>query len=79
MNDALKMIEEFIANRYEPLDFSYDFPDYLIEHYDEMLEEDRDKTAILNEELPDICAEYERGMDPTEFIEKVKIEYNKVK
>ena len=79
MNDALKMIKEFIANRYEPLDFSYDFPDYLIEHYDEMLEEDRDKTAILNEELPDICAEYERGMDPTEFIEKVKIEYNKVK
>ena len=78
MNEALAMVKNFIDGNYDPLAFSFDFPDYLINHYDEMMNEDEEKTDILNDELPDICAEYERGMDPTDFIEKVKIEYYKV-
>lgn len=79
MNEAFEMIEEFIFGKYEPLAFSYDFPDYLIEHYNEMLTENEIVTELLNENFPDICAEYERGKEPSGFIENVKKEYDTIK
>ena len=76
MNEAIAMLEKFIDGKYDPLAFSFEFPDYLVNHYEEMNEENKDINSILNEDLPDICAEYERAMDPTEFIKKVRNIYS---
>ena len=77
LNEVIEMIKNFLAGNYEPLAFSYDLPEVLIKNYDEMNNENEIITKILNEELPDICAEYEEGMDSTEFEEKVRKEYEK--
>ena len=79
MNEVFEMIEKFISGKYEALAFSYDLPDYLIEHYDNMLAENKNVTDLLNENFPDICAEYERGQDPSGFIENVRKEYEYIK
>ena len=77
MNEVVEMIKNFLAGNYGPLAFSYDLPEVLIKNYDEMNNENEEITKILNEELPDICAEYEDGMDIQEFQTKVKKEYEK--
>ena len=74
IEQALNMVNDFLNNRYEPLDFSYDFPDFLIEHYDEMEEENKTINAVLNENMPEICADYEMGENPDYFKERVKEE-----
>lgn len=77
MNEVIEMIKNFLVGNYEPLAFSYDLPDVLINKYDDMLKENEEVTKILNEDLPEICAEYEEGMDIQEFKTKVKKEYEK--
>lgn len=72
-----KMMEDFMAGAYEPLDFSYDLPSDTIDFADELREHDPELLSILNDELPEICAEYERGMDPQPFIDAVCKEYER--
>lgn len=33
MNELKKMIEDFLNGEYDALDFSYDLPDFLMEHH----------------------------------------------
>lgn len=71
------MMLKFLAGETDPLKFSLNFPDYLVKHYDEMMELNRERTEILNDELPEICADYERGEDPARFIARVQREYER--
>ena len=75
---AIQMINEFLNGEYDPLDFSYDFPDFLIENYDVLENEDRAINEILNDNLPEICAEYEIGADTENFKDEVRAEYERV-
>ena len=77
MDEVFQMIENFLDGEYDPLDFSYDLPEALIDHHAEI-----DKTApglyaILSDELPEICADYERGADPVPFMAAVRKEYER--
>ena len=52
----------------------------LIQHYDEMHNEQPKATEILNDEMPDICATGEPGMKPEEIEEfkaKLRKEYER--
>ena len=75
MDEVLNMIKNFIDGKTDPDEFSVILPDVLIQKYDEMLEENKQATDILNENLPDICAEYEPGMDADYFRKAVQKEY----
>lgn len=77
MDQIRNMIMDFLAGSYDPLDFSYDLPDLLIQKYDEVENKDATVNSILNENLPEICAEYERGEDPTYFMSQVYGEFKK--
>ena len=44
-----------------------------------MRQESPEVNDVLQEELPEICAEGEPGMDFTDMIEKVEREYKKAK
>lgn len=77
MTEVHEMIREFLAGSYDPLAFSYDLPFCLCEYYDDMHSEDPTITELLNEELPEICADYERGADPAPFMAAVKREYER--
>ena len=70
-----KMIKDFLEGKTDPLSFSIDLPDFLFDNYEEMMLENQQATRILNENLPDICEEYERGEEPTKFMKKVEMEY----
>lgn len=56
-------------------DFSGYLEAYLIVNYDEMYKENSLVTELLNEELPEICAIMEPGLDDTEFKKLLKKEY----
>lgn len=74
----LDEIELILEGKHElnSLDFSYYLEEYLIEHYDRMYKENSLVTELLNEELPEICAIMEPGLDDTEFIKLLKNEYD---
>ena len=73
MEQIKELLLNFILNHYDPLDFSYDLPDMLVEKYDEIELINPNVNSILNDNLPEICADYERGMDPSEFIDSVRL------
>ena len=73
----LNMMLQFIEGNYDPLEFSMDLEDFFANHYDEMERENKNITDYFNEDLPEICAEYEHGEDPTDFKAKVKEQYDK--
>lgn len=75
--EVLNMINDFLSGTYEPFAFSADLPGCLCEYYDDMYSENSAMTKILNEELPEICAEYEPGFDPAPFMAAVKREYER--
>ena len=77
MNELNRMMEQFFAGNYDALEFSLDLESYLFVHYDEMYAENPAITLALNENLPEICAEYERGADPAPFMAAVRKEYEK--
>lgn len=78
MNELKKMIEDFLNGNYDALDFSYDLPDFLIEHHEQLEAEAPDLYRVFADELPDICASFERGADPAPFAKAVREEYEKV-
>lgn len=75
LNEAYNMMNKLINGEYDPLAFSFDFPGFLCENYEIMKAENPMALAVLNENMPEICDEYERGEDPKQFIEKVKLQY----
>ena len=77
MAEVHEMIREFLDGEYEPFGFSFDLPYCLCEYYDDMYAENPTVTEILNEELPEICADYEPGFDSAPFMEAVKREYER--
>lgn len=78
IEQAFKMIDDFLNGNYDALDFSYDFPDYLIEKYDIMEKENKHINDIFNDNMPEICAEYEIGESPEKFKRKIKAEYDRI-
>ena len=77
LNEVLEMFEQFFAGEYDPVVFSVDLPDCLCAYYDEMFAAAPKLTEILNEELPEICADYEPGFDVEAFKKNVRAEYER--
>ncbi len=75
VKEAFEMIEKLIEGKYDPLAFSYDFPGFLCENFEKIKVENPYVAKILNENMPEVCDEYERGEDPKPFIDKVKVQY----
>lgn len=66
-------------HKYNSEDFSLYLEDYLCDNYDEIHEENAEVTELMNDEMPFICAGMESMMNDTEFLIKLKIEYDKAK
>jgi hypothetical protein len=81
IEQILKDIELALQHKhkYNSEDFSLYLEDYLCDNYDEMHEENAEVTEFMNDEMPFICAEMEPMMNDTEFLRKLKIEYDKAK
>jgi hypothetical protein len=77
VDEILKITKAFLAGEYDPLDFSYDLPDMLAELYDELEKESREINAVLQDNLPEICADYEIGADPVPFRNAVRAEFKR--
>lgn len=73
------MFEDLFSNRYDPLQFSLDMEQFLLDNYKAMLTENKEVTDLLNEYVPDICAEGEPGFDSRNMITALKVEYEKAK
>jgi len=58
-------------HKYNSLDFSLYLEDFLCDNYDEMYKENAEVTEFLNEDLPDICAEMNLGIDDKPFLDKL--------
>ncbi|MBF1037084.1 MAG: hypothetical protein HXL15_06610 [Parvimonas sp.] len=58
-------------HKYNSLDFSLYLEDFLCDNYDEMYKENAEVTEFLNEDLPDICAEMDLGIDDKPFLDKL--------
>lgn len=64
----LCMLETFLSEDItDATSFSIELEDALCDYYTEMETENSSLAAYLNEDLPDICASYEIGMDMAEF------------
>ncbi len=66
-------------HKYNSLDFSMYLEDFLIENYDDMNAENARVTELLNEEIPEICAMMEPGMNDYEFLKLLELECEKAK
>lgn len=78
MNKILEMIKAFLESDSDnATDFSIELEDALCDRHDQMAAENKEAAEILNEELPDICADYEFGEDIQAFKDKVRTEYEK--
>lgn len=72
------MIVQFLCGQYDPLRFSCDLEDKIFYNYDEIASLDAVFAKRLDDTFPEICAEYELGMDPEPFKEKIRRAYEKV-
>lgn len=74
------MIERMLQGEYSPWEFSYAFPEKLIEHEDVLTQENSVLFDEVQENFPDICAGLEDNEDSYKtFKETVKKEYDRVK
>lgn len=74
-----KMIEKLLQGEYDPLQFSFDFPDAVVKHWDEGINENEKIMLVFDDEIPEICAEYERGKDAKAFLKQIEEEYKRIK
>jgi hypothetical protein len=79
LEEIYSMIEQFLNGEYEPFEFSGDLQDWLCYYHKEMVAVNPKATEILNRDLPEICDEYEPGMDPKPFMDAVRHEYEEAK
>lgn len=69
----LEMMGNFLDGKIDAEDFAFTFPDVLIDQWDEMEKENQQLANLLNEDMPDICANYEpeeqaRSQRPSEYL-----------
>lgn len=80
-NETMIQIRNFLDHTPGDIyDFSVLLEDTLVDDYDEMYKEQPKATAILADEIPDICASAEPGMsadDIKEFKLKLEKEYQR--
>lgn len=76
---ALDMMQALIDGAYDPLQFSLDMETFLYENYDEMHQENAALTEYLNENIPDLCAECEPGMDFESFANAISDQLTEAK
>jgi hypothetical protein len=85
--ELMDMIDKVLKNEYDINDFSYDFPDKLIELSDDMEKENKKLYDLLAEEIPDLCGNFEpyeadrKGndflLDEKQFLNRIRTEYEK--
>ena len=78
IDEALNMVRHLLDGEYDLMAFSYDLPDFLVEHYDDMYAENSTVTEILNDNIPEVCADYEEGYPPEDFKQRIRAEYERV-
>ena len=74
MKNVIDMINNYLENPNNPLEFSLNLENILFDLYDQMIQDDKKMTDELNENLPEICAEYEQGYDENQYYQLVKNE-----
>ena len=79
INKALKMMEDLINGKADPVEFSIYFADFCFDNYDALEQEKEGVGYFLDQEVPDICDEGEPGFDPTHMISEIKRIYDNVK
>ncbi len=79
IEQAFDMIESLFRGEYDPLQFSCDMEDFLYNNSSIMEQENAEVNNILQNEIPDLCAEGEPGFDPSHMIQGIKAEYEKAK
>lgn len=80
-------MKRFIDGTFDPLEFSYDFPVNLINANEGLKSKNKQLYELLNEDMPEICANYEPDdvarqgepdlLDEEQFRRKVKEVYEK--
>ncbi|WP_346930271.1 hypothetical protein [Clostridium sp.] len=82
IKNVLDTIELYLSDKYlekEGYPFYLELEkELLFDNYDEMYQENREVTELLNEEIPDICAEVGE-IDVEEFKRLLRIEFLKAK
>ena len=73
-----EMVEKFLADEYDPLEFSYDLPDYIVDNYEAISKENESLAKELDDTFPELCAEYERGTNSETFKQKIQIAYEEI-
>lgn len=65
-NELMLMIAKFLYGEYSAEDFSFDFPARLSYVYDEFMQENSELCNLLEDEMPEICADYDQyGLEDT--------------
>lgn len=77
IEQAFQMITDFLNDKYDPLMFSYDFPNFMIEQYEAMEQENKAVNNVFNDDIPEICADYEMGEPSDEFKTRIRAEYER--
>lgn len=57
--ELLEMMKKFLDGKFDPYDFSFDFPECLASLNPKLEKENRALSELLNEDMPEICADYE--------------------
>ncbi|MBP3199685.1 MAG: hypothetical protein J6N21_22185 [Butyrivibrio sp.] len=65
------LIEQFLSNKYDALQFSYELPDMIVDNYGLLTDENPDFAKMLDDTFPEICSEFERGADTEPFRRKI--------
>lgn len=83
-NELMLMIAKFLYGEYDAEAFSFDFPAALSKAYEAFSEENADLCAHLEDEMPELCAEFDphgtgdpETLDLDRFREKVMEVYQK--
>jgi hypothetical protein len=79
MKELLKMIDELLSGQYDPWDFSYDFPNAMVEHGVELEKENAQLLDELQQNFPEICAALDDEKEYQDFKNQIREEYKRVK
>ena len=70
-----EMVEKFLVDEYDPLAFSYDLPDYIVDNYEDICRDNGFLAKKMDDTFTEICAEYENGRNPEPFKQKIQAAY----
>jgi hypothetical protein len=63
LKQILVSIDDFLEDRVKAIDFSYDFPDLLMESAKDIKEFNYELFVVIHDELPEICYWYEDDVE----------------